>query len=304
MDTQPRNDAASGQEPSTPAGVELGQTLKRWREESNRSQSSVARKLGTRQPTVSRWESGTTVPTVEVIRELWRIRTQPTGTPSSDTELDRALDLHRYAETERGRGPKPPPPPTPPPATAAAPSPAPAHAVPRQAGRKRTPLTVLAAAGVVVALVATFLTWHFTDSTQKAGGTNRPSASAPPRPAPPATCSGASCTSVEPTTTVCAQDAATTYTGRGYGVLVELRYSPRCRSAWARMRGTSPGDRIMLTVEHDEEKSQEYRQQTGKTAHTPMAHVDELTSVRACAIVDGRGTICATKAASAIPRLS
>ncbi|MGW0951628.1 hypothetical protein [Streptomyces sp. NPDC002545] len=58
----------------------------------------------------------------------------------------------------------------------------------------------------------------------------------------------------------------------------------------------------MLTVEHDEENSREYRQQTGKTAHTPMAHVDDLTGVRARAVVDGRGTICAPQAASATPR--
>lgn len=294
MDTQPRVDPDSGQEPSTSAGIELGQTLKRWREASNRSQNAVAKKLGTRQPTVSRWESGATLPAIEAIQALWRIRTQAAEIPPSDTELDWALELHQRAETERGRNPKQSSPSAFPSTTAAAPLPASTGTA-----KKRTVLTILTASGVVVALVVAFLVWrHFNRSTQ-AEEADRPSPSAAsPLHAPPATCSGASCTSVEPTTTVCAQDATTAYTGRGYGVRVELRYSPRCHAAWARMIGTSPGDRIMLTIQHDEENSQEYRQQTGKTAHTPMAHVENLSGVRACAIVEGRGTVCATRAAA------
>ncbi|MEU6005050.1 DUF2690 domain-containing protein [Streptomyces sp. NPDC047453] len=298
MGTEPRNDTDGGQEP-TPPGVELGRTLKRWREESNRSQNAVAKKLGARQPTVSRWEAGATLPTVEVIQALWRIRARPADTApdDSDVELEQVLDLHRRAETERGRAPRPDSS-RPAPVSASSPT---AVAVPSaEAGTKRKAPAILAVSGVAVAvvLVVVFLVRHFAGSSQ-AGGTGLPSATAASaRPAPRATCSGASCTSVEPTTTVCEQDAATAYTGRGYGVLVELRHSPRCHAAWARMHGTSPGDRVMLTFQHDEETSQEYRQQTGKTAHTPMAHVDDLAGVRACAIVEGRGTICATKAAS------
>ncbi|MEU0335826.1 DUF2690 domain-containing protein [Streptomyces sp. NPDC006193] len=292
MGTKPRNGADSGQVP-TPAGVELGRTLKRWREDSNRSQNAVAKKLGARQPTVSRWESGATLPTAEVVRALWRIRVGPAGTApeDGDAELDQALDLHRRAETERGRAPGPVT--TGPPTAVSAPS---AEA----GGRRRAPV-ILTASGVAAAvlLVMIFLVQHFAGPTQAEGETEHPSVTmASARPAPPATCSGASCTSAEPTTTVCAQDATTAYTGRGYGVLVELRHSPRCHAAWARMHGTSPGDRIMLRFRDDEEASQEYRQQSGKDAHTRMAHVDDLTSVRACAIVEGRGTVCATEAAS------
>ncbi|MEV8047993.1 DUF2690 domain-containing protein [Streptomyces griseoluteus] len=294
MDTQPRDDADSGQEPPTAAAIELGQTLKRWREESNRSQNAVAKKLGTRQPTVSRWESGATLPAVEAIQVLWRIRTQAAEASPSETELDRALGLHQRAETERGRFPKRSVPPASPATTAPAPLPAPA-----ETGTKRTMVTILTASGVVVALVVALLVWQHSSGSAQAGGADNPSPpAAAARHAPPSTCSGVSCTSVEPTTTVCAQDATTAYTGRGYGVLVELRYSARCHAAWARMSGTSPGDRIMLTVQHDEENSQEYRQQTGKTAHTPMAHVDSLTGVQACAIVEGRGTVCATTQAT------
>ncbi|MFI1294146.1 DUF2690 domain-containing protein [Streptomyces sp. NPDC020792] len=300
MDTQPRDNADSGQEPPTSAGIELGQTLKRWREESNRSQNAVAKKLGARQPTVSRWESGATLPAIEAIQSLWRIRTQATETPPSDAELDRALELHQRAETERGRFPKQSAPPASPTTTASAVLPAPA-----ETGRKRTVLTILTTSGVVVALVVAFLVWQHVAGSTQAGGADQPSTSAAStRHAPPATCSGASCTSVEPTTTVCAQDATTAYTGRSYGVHVELRYSRRCHAAWAKMSGTSPGDRITLAVGNDDENSQEYRQQTGHDAHTRMIHVDDMSGVRACAIVEGRGTVCATtKAASLRPSL-
>ncbi|MCX5317974.1 helix-turn-helix transcriptional regulator [Streptomyces sp. NBC_00154] len=132
-------------EPPTSAGIELRQTLRRWREESNGSQAFVARKLGAGQPTVSRWESGAILPAVETIQALWRIRTQATGTPpSDDAELDRALELHQLAETERVRFPEP--------SsleslttTASAPSPTPA-----EAGKKRTVL--LTASGVALAV--------------------------------------------------------------------------------------------------------------------------------------------------------
>ncbi|MFF9373895.1 DUF2690 domain-containing protein [Streptomyces griseoluteus] len=299
MDTHPRCDADSVREPPTAAAVELGQMLKRWREESNRSQNVVARKLGTRQPTVSRWESGATLPPVEALQVLWRMRAQAAEAPQSETELDRALELHQRAGRERGRFAKQPVPPVSPVTTVPVPAPSPA-----ETGTKRTMLAILTASGLVVALVVALLVRQHSGGSAQAGGADHPSTSAAAaRHAPPSTCSGVSCTSVEPTTTVCAQDATTAYTGRGYGVLVELRYSARCHAAWARMSGTSPGDRIMLTVQHDEKNSQEYRQQTGKTAHTPMAHVDSLTGVRACALVDARGTVCATtRAASATTR--
>ncbi|WP_406310718.1 DUF2690 domain-containing protein [Streptomyces sp. NBC_00623] len=34
-----------------------------------------------------------------------------------------------------------------------------------------------------------------------------------------------------------------------YGATVELRHSPHCWAAWAKMSRTSPGDRILITPE-------------------------------------------------------
>lgn len=326
MDPQPPDDADSSPESSTPAGAELGQVLKRWREENNRSQSVVARKLGTRQPTVSRWESGTSLPTTEVIRALWRLRNREAEPATGDTQLTEALALHRRAETERNRAPVP---------VAAVPTaPVPqaevAEAPEAGAGRRRTAAarSLLAVCGLAALLIGlVFLAQHFAGSTPSGGTGPAPAAGAEAgtgagaragagagpvtalatpvaaaKPSPPVACRGDSCTSVEPEGSVCAGDAVTPYTGRRYGVLVELRYSPACQAAWAKMRGASPGDRIMLTLRHDEENAQEYRQRDGKDAHTPMAHVVDLSAVRACAIVEGRGTVCATRPASPTTR--
>ncbi|GGU72650.1 hypothetical protein GCM10010275_04010 [Streptomyces litmocidini] len=56
-----------------------------------------------------------------------------------------------------------------------------------------------------------------------------------PSPASAATsCYGPSCTGLDPSTSVCQNDARTVATSsRG----TELRYSPTCRSAWARQSG-------------------------------------------------------------------
>ncbi|MBT2451472.1 DUF2690 domain-containing protein [Streptomyces sp. ISL-43] len=115
------------------------------------------------------------------------------------------------------------------------------------------------------------------------------------RPAPTTTCDGASCASLEPATTTCSKDATTAHTGYNYGVRVELRYSALCHAAWAKMSGTAAGDRVMVTPKQG--NSEEYRQQYGHDAHTRMVPALTPGDARACAIVDGRGTLCATSPA-------
>lgn len=72
-------------------------------------------------------------------------------------------------------------------------------------------------------------------------------------------------------TTICSKDAVTAFVERKYGATVELRYSPHCWAAWAKMSRTSPGDRILITPEKGNTK--EYRQRTGHDAQTPMVPV-------------------------------
>ncbi|MFI1801933.1 DUF2690 domain-containing protein [Streptomyces sp. NPDC020379] len=48
-------------------------------------------------------------------------------------------------------------------------------------------------------------------------------------------CYGSSCTGLDPSSTTCADDARTVEVGGGTGE-IQLRYSPSCRAAWARLQ--------------------------------------------------------------------
>ncbi|MWA15985.1 DUF2690 domain-containing protein [Streptomyces sp. BA2] len=60
-----------------------------------------------------------------------------------------------------------------------------------------------------------------------------------------ASCYGASCNGLNPAKTTCANDARTVK--KGPFIDMELRYSPSCRSAWARIGGHAPRG-IKLTI--------------------------------------------------------
>ncbi|GAA3779460.1 hypothetical protein GCM10022206_17990 [Streptomyces chiangmaiensis] len=112
-----------------------------------------------------------------------------------------------------------------------------------------------------------------------------------PATAPPlTTCHRDSCTSVEPKESICSLDAITAYIGRKFGATIELRYSPRCAAAWAKMSNTSPGDGVTITSKNGD--SEEYRQQYGHNAYTRMIPVTRLDDARACAKIQNRGTVC------------
>ncbi|MFD6226032.1 DUF2690 domain-containing protein [Streptomyces sp. NPDC060232] len=287
MDAQQNADALDGQQAVVPARVELGQLLRSWRVANNRGQPWVAKELNTSQPTVSRWESGQSLPEPESIGALWRICAKPEQSTLSDPQLDKALALHRRAVEESTHVPKQ--------------RPAPECVTPQQdqpspqphARKKR-----LVAWTVVAVVVLGTLAWvgfHYADKDAGASPSSASPSTAPVRPTPTATCDGASCASLEPATTTCSKDATTAYTGHGYGVRVELRYSAVCHAAWAKMSGTSEGDRIMVTPKQGH--AQEYRQQYGHDAHTRMVAALTPGEARACAIIDDRGTVCATETA-------
>ncbi len=91
---------------------------------------------------------------------------------------------------------------------------------------------------------------------------------------------------------MCSKDAITAYTGHDYGARVELRYSAHCHAVWAKMSGTAAGDRVM--VHPKQGNAEEYRQRYGNDAHTRMIPATTPDDARACALIDGRGTVCAT----------
>ncbi|MFF8994074.1 DUF2690 domain-containing protein [Streptomyces sp. NPDC014983] len=139
------------------------------------------------------------------------------------------------------------------------------------------------------------------DSAKSTGASSSasPPATSQATASPLTTCHGDSCASVEPKGTVCSLDAITAYTGRKFGATVELRYSPRCDAAWAKMSNTSPDDRVIITPKRG--NSEEYRQQYGHDAHTRMVPVTRPEDARACAKIQDRGTVCATTSALSSP---
>ncbi|MFF3087602.1 DUF2690 domain-containing protein [Streptomyces nojiriensis] len=288
MGAQQNADPLGNQQPVGPARVQLAQLLKGWREASNRSQSWVAKQLHTNQPTVSRWESGSTLPAPETIRAFWQICAKPAKSAVSAPELDQALTFHQRAMEERAHVPKQTPP-------ATGETPLPEQPSPQPPNRKGQ-LVALTAVGVVALLAAA--AWagvQYSNSAPENTASSPAPSMAAARSTPTAACDSDACASLEPATTACAQDATTVQTGHGYGIRVELRYSTLCRAAWAKMSGTAAGDRVMITPKQG--NAQEYRQQYGHDAHTRMVAALTPGDAQACAIVEGRGTVCATSSA-------
>lgn len=180
----------------------------------------------------------------------------------------------------------------------------PSGVLPTSAGRRFTLGSLLLSAAGVLAVGAGITVWMLSANADDAsGGHAAPpaatSAPAPARPSPTISCHGESCASLDAAHTICADDALTAYSGQKYGVTIELRHSPACGTVWAKMSKTSAGDRV--TVTHQDGHSEEYRQQYGRDAHTLMLAVNAPEDAKACAIVQDRGTACATQRGAVAP---
>ncbi len=278
-DVQREAGVQGGEERET-ARAELGKLLTRWRTECGLSQTRLASKVHSNQPTISRWEKGQMLPSTEAIEAVWHVRSASERAHRSDEEeLQQALLLRRHAEAE----PKPPRPQEP------------SQPEPEAAQQAKKKWVQAAVATVCAAAIAAAVTvWATGDDDPAQAGKPGSTASALvfPTAAATATCAGATCASMEPATTVCSKDAVTASVERKYGATVELRYSPHCRAAWAKMSRTSPGDRILITPKKG--NTEEYRQQTGHDAHTPMVPATRPQDAQACAHIQDRGTICTT----------
>nr|ATE50856.1 hypothetical protein [Actinoplanes tsinanensis] len=182
---------------------------------------------------------------------------------------------------------------------------------PRPASRKKWPwIAVVAAAVVGASGLTAFMTLGDQRQNTPRGHGATPSASptalvsptaqgSPAGTHPPAECRDESCFGIDAKYAICQDDAATYYTGRAHGVLVELRFSPACQAAWAKMSGTSQGDVVRVT--NNAGRSRHYTQQWGRDAHTTMVEAVSPDDAKACARTP-RGEVCATKAVASAPR--
>ncbi|MET8570183.1 DUF2690 domain-containing protein [Streptomyces sp. NPDC004783] len=111
-----------------------------------------------------------------------------------------------------------------------------------------------------------------------------------------AVCKGETCFGLEPNHTVCRTDAVTASVDTDPVIGVELRYSAKCRAAWAKISNTTQGD--IARISDRAGRTREYTQISGRDAHTTMLPAARPQDVTACAVLAAR-TVCATIPAEA-----
>ncbi|MER8042076.1 DUF2690 domain-containing protein [Streptomyces sp. NPDC094032] len=106
-----------------------------------------------------------------------------------------------------------------------------------------------------------------------------------------ASCEAETCFGLEPKHTVCSTDAITAYVDTDPVIGIELRYSAKCRAAWAKISNTTQGD--VARIGDQAGRKREYTQISGRDAHTTMLPVARPEDATACAVLAAR-TVCAT----------
>ncbi|MEQ6028005.1 DUF2690 domain-containing protein [Streptomyces salinarius] len=287
---------------------ELAHLLRTWWKEDPKkiTQESLARQITERgvkisQEMLSRYlkQSRPTLARPDVIRAMHQVLGRP------PQELTAALDLHARASSPTNR-----PQLTTDTAASAQGGPPVREPVnaPAVVGRRRWPWAAAAIAAVVAGIVA--LTAAMTDRDDDTSAKNDPGSptasspffAGPPSPTPSTVkCWRKSCYGVDPKYATCGGDATTSYTGKGHGILVELRFSPSCQAAWAKMTGTTQGDVVRIT--NNAGDTRHYTQQWGHDAHSPMVEALNPDTAKACASTS-RGQVCATTASDPAPPAS
>ncbi|MBD0691971.1 hypothetical protein BG452_09965 [Streptomyces sp. CBMA123] len=121
--------------------------------------------------------------------------------------------------------------------------------------RKRRQLGYLALVVVTIAAAVGlgFALWPGRSSeAAQAGPTTVPAATTAPSatvaPSAAGGCMGVSCSGLDPKATGCGDDAVTLITADVQRMTIHVRYSARCRAAWAKLTGATPGDSASITT--------------------------------------------------------
>ncbi|MFK8912431.1 DUF2690 domain-containing protein, partial [Streptomyces sp. YS-3] len=160
---------------------------------------------------------------------------------------------------------------------------------PGPGARRRPALIVAGVLGVLLVIAAVVLLTGVGGGDDKASPapSATPTTAAPSLP-PGVKCVRDSCTGQDPETMGCGGAFARTVASAKIGAaLVQVRYSPTCQAAWARIQQAAPGDEVRIgsgataggtgTVDADKE------------AYTRMLAVDGPGSAQACAtLVSGK----------------
>lgn len=116
-------------------------------------------------------------------------------------------------------------------------------------------------------------------------------ASASPDSAQLLTCSGSGCLGKNPQLYTCSQDTQTVRTASRGGATIQLRYSPSCRSAWAREVNGRVGDFLWVRNQQNELESTHIT--SGSSAFTTMVS-DLGTTASACMTLVGETVFTCT----------
>ncbi|MFF8992894.1 DUF2690 domain-containing protein [Streptomyces sp. NPDC014983] len=154
-------------------------------------------------------------------------------------------------------------------------------------------------AGFVAVLLIILGVVHFTGS--RAGGRHeaaakRPAPSASPKASlpPGVECTGSGCVGKDAESMGCSGDQVTTAQTVTLGATtLEVRYSKVCGTAWGRITGAVPGDKVEVTGARARVREAGQVTQVGDTiAYTPMIAVRDPGEARACATLASGRTGC------------
>ncbi|MEW2189116.1 helix-turn-helix domain-containing protein [Streptomyces microflavus] len=160
-------------------------------------------------------------------------------------------------------------------------------------GASRTRVTLISAVSACMALVAGILIGGWIFGGTDAEGQNQGKAQGEPQ------CLEFECRDQDSQRMGChigAWTAAATWSDRTY---IELRYSPRCRAAWARITDAHVDDtaRVEGARGARNERSVTYENDT----YSPMVEAPYPASARACGVIRGKETCTSTGGASPMP---
>ncbi|MDX2623614.1 DUF2690 domain-containing protein [Streptomyces sp. NPDC019826] len=290
-----------GQPDQVNAGAQLSAMLRQWwqSEVPVRKQGSVVTQLKVRgiettQPTLSRYLDPATpqIARQEVVRALHAIFARPPEELSAALALWERAISEREADNRLRTTPRTGPAPS---ACTTAAAPAASEGRAAGSGPRGVGYALVAAAVLLVAAGTLWLTtpWESTYAFDEGvSATAQPSGPAASQtPGKLGVCKDEACIGLEPNYTVCRTDAVTAFVDADTEILVELRYSPKCRAAWAKIKGTSPGD--VAQIRDLTGRTRKHTQISGSDAHTTMLPASRPQDVTACAVLAAR-TVCAT----------
>ncbi|MFJ8881831.1 helix-turn-helix domain-containing protein [Streptomyces sp. NPDC102402] len=216
----------------------LSAALRELRSGAGLSLAALAERTAYSKSSWERYLNGKSLPPRQAVRELCRLANEPDG---------RLLALWEIAESQwsgRAAVPASSPPADESPRPLPQEVPTPVRTGRRHLGGGRLPVVLASAYTVVVGGAAALLFFLLPDSEAE---NEPPPASVPFSLAPQ--CHGAACEGRDPMRLICGigPDSLASYR-TATGAHVELRYSKKCGTSWARSWGTEIGDRVDVTA--------------------------------------------------------